>query len=89
MTADDQVLAWSRDGQSLFVQRRPAVPARIERVDLSTGRRTLIRELAPSDRAGLTSVFGVDIANDGQTYAYSYWKRVSRLFVVKGAGARE
>ena len=88
MTVDDDVLAWSRDGQSLFVQRQPAVPARLERVDLSSGRRTMIRELGPPDRAGLTAVFFTDIVNDGQFYAYAYWKRVSRLFVVKGAGAR-
>jgi Tol biopolymer transport system component len=88
VTADDDVLAWSRDGQSLFVQRQPAIPARLERVDLSTGRRTMIRELAPPDRAGLTAVIGVDIVNDGQIYAYAYWKRVSRLFVVRGVVAR-
>jgi serine/threonine protein kinase/Tol biopolymer transport system component len=88
VTADDQVLAWSRDGQSLFVQRQPAVPARLERVDLSTGRRTLFRELAPPDRAGLMAIIDVDIVNDGQMYAYGYWKRVSRLFVVSGAVAR-
>ncbi|OFW21430.1 MAG: hypothetical protein A3H97_20495 [Acidobacteria bacterium RIFCSPLOWO2_02_FULL_65_29] len=85
VTPDDQVLGWSSDGRSLFVRSGSAVPARVERVDLATGRRTLIRELAPPDRAGLMTVGGISLVDDGRAYAYGYGKHVSRLFVVKGA----
>ena len=85
VTADDKVVAWSRDGQSLFVQKQATCPAQLERVDLATGRRTTIRELAPPDRSGLMNISLDDVLNDGQSYAYTYTKRVSRLFVVKGA----
>jgi Tol biopolymer transport system component len=86
--SNDDVLAWSGDGRTLFVQKQGAVPALLERVDLATGRRTPVRELAPPDRAGLVAVFMTTIVNDAQAYAYAYWKRVSKLFVVKGASPR-
>jgi hypothetical protein len=86
VTANDDVFAWSSDGQSLFVQPLPGVPARLERVDLSTGRRTVFKELAPPDRASLLAVGNVNFVNDGQSYAYAYTKRISRLFVVHGVG---
>ena len=60
----------------------------VERVETATGRRSLMRELAPPDRAGLNAVFFIDVVNDGQAYAYTYQKRVSRLFVASGVSAR-
>jgi len=84
VTADDTVLGWSRDGRSLFVARQAAIPARIERIDVGSGTRTLVREVEPPDRAGLLRIAGFSILNDGQAYAYTYWRRVARLFVVSG-----
>ena len=43
---------WTADGRSLFVYRIGDVPARIFRLDLSTGRRELWKELIPPDLAG-------------------------------------
>lgn len=83
--ADDTVVAWSSDGRSLFVAETAAIPVRIERVDLDSGTRALVREVALPDRAGLLRLFGFSILNDGQAYAYTYWRRVARLFVVSGA----
>jgi dipeptidyl aminopeptidase/acylaminoacyl peptidase len=85
MTREDVVAGWSRDSQSLLVYKRAAVPARLERLDVGTGRRTLIREVAPPDRAGLIALVGISTVDDARAYAYTYWKRVSTLIVVKGA----
>jgi hypothetical protein len=84
MTVDDEFGGWSSDGRSIFVQRQPAIPARVERVDVMTGETSTTREVAPADRAGLISVFSTEVLSDGEMYTYNYWKRVSRLFVVKG-----
>ncbi len=82
LTADDIALGFSRDGRSVFVQAGNGVPARVDRVDLSTGARTLARELAPPDRSGVTGV-GVDQwADDGRTYTYRYIRTLSTLYVV-------
>ena len=53
LTPDDQVIRWSADGRSVYVYRPTNVPFRIERLDLASGRRVLIREVAPADRTGV------------------------------------
>jgi hypothetical protein len=73
---------WSSDGQSLYVYGR-TIPSRLERVDLASGKRTLLRELGPPDRAGLMLLTGAAITPDATAYAYGYWRRFSKLFVVK------
>jgi hypothetical protein len=64
------------------------VPARLERVDLSTGQRALLRELAPPDRAGVTTVSASQWLDDGRGYVYAYGRELSALFVVSGVTAR-
>jgi hypothetical protein len=59
------------------------VPARIERVDLATGARTFVKELATVDRAGLIQVRPYSYHPATGAYAYDYVKRVSTLFVVE------
>jgi hypothetical protein len=60
----------------------------VERVDLATGRRTVVSETTLPDRAGLMRLTISDVSNDGQSYVYTYWKRTSRLYVVKDASQR-
>jgi len=85
LTPDDQVLRWSADGRSLYAYRSANVPFRLERLDLASGRRVLVREVAPSDRAGVIGSSGASLADDTRSYAYSYDRMTSQLFVVEGA----
>jgi hypothetical protein len=55
-----------------------------ERVDIATGRRSPVRELKPPDRTALMRVQINTVISDGAGYAYTYWKRSSRLLVVRG-----
>jgi eukaryotic-like serine/threonine-protein kinase len=85
LTADDIVagfVGWSSDGRALLVRTGTDLPARIDRVDIATGRRTLLAEMGPQDRAGLFYFAPVSVSKDGAQYAYRYWKRLSTLFVV-------
>jgi len=66
----------------LFIRTGGDVPARIERLDIATGRRSLLAELAPDDRVGLFIFYATSISKDGRQYAYGYAKRLSTLFVV-------
>ncbi len=77
-------VGFTTDGRALFVYERAAVPALVYRLDLSTGRRELWKEIAPADRNGVYRVDLVAIAGDGQSYAYSYGRRLGRLVVVDG-----
>ncbi len=38
----------------------------------------------PSDPAGVLAIFGVCAATDGESYAYSYARILSDLFLVEG-----
>ena len=55
-----------------------------EAVDLSTGRRTFLREVAPADRAGVLRIRDIAIADTGKSYAYSYYRNLARLATVEG-----
>lgn len=85
LTAAETVYDWSTDGRSVYAGR-PAVPFRLERVDVATGKRTLFKELMPPDRVGVSTVGNfVNLVSDGRYYAYTYGKNVSTLYVVTGA----
>ncbi|HSS45336.1 MAG TPA: hypothetical protein VLO07_08350, partial [Thermoanaerobaculia bacterium] len=75
---------WSADGQALYVYRIGDVPARVFRLDLSTGRRELWKELTPPDPAGISGIQYLQIAPDGKAYAYDYGQVLSDLYMVEG-----
>jgi serine/threonine protein kinase len=81
---ETRVVGWSRDGGSVFVRAGSALPALIERVDLSTGARTRVRELMPPDRAGVIFVQPGQLLDEGRGYSYTYWRSMSTAVVVKG-----
>lgn len=80
----DVIAQWSVDGRSVLAYRRAEIPCRLERVDLATGKRTLFKELAPADRAGLLSMREVVVTDDLRSYAYTAYYQVSSLFVSEG-----
>jgi hypothetical protein len=84
LTDSDAVIVWARDGRSVFVLVRSELPARIERVDLTSGTRLFVREIAPPDRAGLLFTGNPSLIDDAAGYAYDYSKQTSTLFVVRG-----
>jgi hypothetical protein len=69
----------------VYVYRSANVPFRLERLDLVSGRRMLVREVAPADRTGVLYGTGVALTDDTKSYAYSYKRMRSQLFVVEGA----
>ena len=84
LTADDQVIRWSADGRSAFLLRGASLPFRLERLDLASGRRELLREIAPADRAGVLQGVMAAVTDDTRSYAYQYSRMTSQLFVVEG-----
>jgi hypothetical protein len=81
LTEADVLAQWSADGRSVLAYRRAEIPYRLERLDLATGHRTLFKELAPADRAGLLSMRGIFVTDDLRSYAYTAYYQVSGLFV--------
>ena len=81
LSPTDQIIGWSRDGQSVFVQREEG---QFSRMDLATGRTLRTVPFGPPDRTGVTLLYSVSVINDGEGYAYGYERRLSTAFRVSG-----
>jgi Tol biopolymer transport system component len=81
--AEDRPLLWRGDGRVLFV-RQGQLPARIFALDVETGQRTLVREIAPRDPLGVDAVVDVRLTPDGKSYAYVYIRSIFSLYQVTG-----
>ena len=77
-------VGWTGDSHWLFLFDRQKIPGRVYRVDLSTGRRELWKELVPLDPAGIGLVSPPALTPDGRTYVYSYNRILSDLFLAEG-----
>lgn len=76
---------WSQDGKSLFVKQIECCPpVKIFRFDLGTSQLRPWKQLAPADPVGLSYIMDVVMASDERSYAYSYLRSLSELFVVDG-----
>jgi Tol biopolymer transport system component len=80
---DDAILRFEPDGKSMLVAQR-GVPAKVFRVSLDTSRREEIRQITPPDPAGVLTVTAIHFSADGKSYAYSYFRVLSDLWVVDG-----
>ncbi len=79
----DIPIRWHKDGRSLFV-RCGYLPARVFRIDTTTGFREPFLELMPSDPAGVIFITSIALTPDARSYAYCYtWMR-SDLYLVEG-----
>ena len=84
LDAFDDILSFRPDGRTLLVYRPRDVPSRVESVDLATGQRALVRELAPADRVGAVGFYGCDLADDEKSYVYCLDRSLSALYAVTG-----
>jgi serine/threonine protein kinase len=78
-TAADKPIVWSDDGRSVYLQNS----ARVFRVDVETGRRTLWKEIVPSDPAG-AAIGRILLTPDGKSYAYALRRDLFKLYLVDG-----
>ncbi len=84
LTAGDLPLRWHADGRSLFVGRLGEMPAKVYRLDLATGRKELWKELMPADPGGVKYFSRIVLTPDGKSYAYSFYRSLSDLYLVEG-----
>ncbi len=80
----EQPIEWSADGKSLYVYRPGEFPAKVMKLDLATGKRTLWRSLAPADPAGVSQIGPIVMTPDGTSYIYGYHRTLSDLYLVEG-----
>ena len=83
LAAGDIPVQWTPDGGALLVAHGDGLPWVVERLDLSTGRRTPAVTIRAHDPAGLRlSIFS--ISRDARYYVHTYSRTLSDLFVVTG-----
>jgi eukaryotic-like serine/threonine-protein kinase len=76
---------WTQDGRGLLVHNTTGLPARLVRVDVRTGGRTVIGEIAPGDRAGVSGVERVLLPRQApEERFYSYLRTLNELYLVSG-----
>jgi Tol biopolymer transport system component len=83
ITPDDVIIRWTSDGRALYVYKQD-VQARVEVLDLATGRRTPWKQLAPADPAGVGSLSSILIAPDGKSYVSSSSRLTEDLYLAEG-----
>lgn len=76
----DTLLNWTSDGRGVFVGHGDKLPVVIERVDLTTGKRTVWREITPPDPSGIAGVVNTIITQDGKAYVYTFRRVLSDLY---------
>ncbi|MGE5412973.1 MAG: protein kinase domain-containing protein, partial [Syntrophomonadaceae bacterium] len=82
--ANENPLRWTADGRSIFVGGDRDIPARVFRLDPSTGRREIWKEFTPGDSTGITGIGASSISADGNTILFGYFHTVSDLYVAEG-----
>jgi len=80
----EEPINWSEDGHSLFVYASGETPAKVYRLDIETGRRTLWKQLMPLDPAGVEHIGPILITPDGKTFIYGYHRTLADLYLVEG-----
>ena len=83
-TEEDVPIQFSPDDRALYVYRRGRVSVPVDRIDIESGERTHWMDARPPDPAGVLDVMPVQITPDGETYAYSYRRLLSDLYIVTG-----
>jgi eukaryotic-like serine/threonine-protein kinase len=84
MMPEDIWANWSSDGKSAYVYQNKTIYDLVFRLDLATGERQQIMQVAPQDTAGVNGLVPLRITPDGKAYAYTYNRALSNLFIADG-----
>jgi hypothetical protein len=75
---------WSGDGKALYIFKSGAPPVKIYRLEIASGKATMLREIIPTDRAGVVRLAAIVANPAGSEFAYSYLQSLSVLYVISG-----
>ena len=82
--AGELPITFSSDNRSLYVYQPGELPARVDRLDLQTGKRTLWKQLMPTDPAGVETIGPILMTTDAQTCVFGYHRMLADLYLVEG-----
>jgi hypothetical protein len=83
--AEERLISWTADGRSLYVRPELSIlPLTLHRLDPATGRRVEVHRFMPPDVAGYLQTRTAYTTPDGKTFAFTYDRELSALYLVKG-----
>jgi len=80
----EQPITWTSDSKSLYIYQPGELPASVYRLDIQTGKRTLWKQLLPSDPAGVETIGPILMTPDAQTCIFGYHRMLADLYLVEG-----
>jgi len=75
---------WTKDGQALMVASQTLGEVRMYRLEVATGKRTLLRAVDLADKAGAGAQLMFLYAEESKTYAFAVPRLLGSLYVVEG-----
>jgi serine/threonine protein kinase/Tol biopolymer transport system component len=81
---EDRLEKWTEDGRGLLVSAETLREAKMYRLDLSSGKRTLLQTVEPVEKAGSVEWVWLSYSEASKSYAYSTIRVLSVLYVVQG-----
>lgn len=79
-----RIAGWSSDGKSLYVYPVGGYTMKVSRLDITTGRQDLLREVTLSDPAGVSETPRMILTPDGKGYIYTIRRYLADLYLTEG-----
>jgi Tol biopolymer transport system component len=84
-TGRESPVGWIADGRLVVHVDAPEYSLKtIFRLDPATGRQEVWKRIEPRDQAGLMFLYQFRVTPDGRSYAYSWHRAISDLYLVRG-----
>jgi WD40 repeat protein len=80
----EQPITWSADNTSIYVYQPGELPASVFRVDVHSGKRTIWKQLMPSDPAGVETIGPIIMTADAKMCVFGYHRMLADLYLVEG-----
>jgi eukaryotic-like serine/threonine-protein kinase len=80
----DVPISWSQDGRAISLYRTGEVPAKVYRLELATGKKSVLKQIAPLDPTGVSTIGPILMTPDGKTYVYGFHRTLGDLYLVEG-----
>ena len=84
MQTGEQFERWTQDDKALIATSSTPWEAEVERVDVETGKRTLLDKLRLSEMAGSNVNLGLTYSEKNKAYVYNTRRVLGTLYIVEG-----
>ena len=79
-----RISGYTEDSASVYAYSYRVIPTVLYRVDLATGKKTALKQILPSDPAGVDHIAPLMVSPDGKSMLYGYSRFLSDIYLVEG-----